>query len=351
MKIGVYALAKNEERHVFDWAESAADADVLVVTDTGSTDTTVQRLKAAGVTVATANVVPWRWDDAHNLSLNHLPADVDVCIRLDLDERLQPGWRAAIERAWTGQINNLRYRYVWSWADHPGGVPGLVFQCDRVHARRGYRWTGATHEGLSCWHGERHVAVAEGLEIWHYREPGKKHGTDLELLRIAVAEAPHDARMRWYLARECEYAGLPEAGAQFAKYLSMAGGSASERSYAYRAMHRLTGDESHLHRAAKEATWEPDAWERLAFIRYTQENWLECYGFAQAALAAPGPLSHATDPNVPARAADVGAIAAWRLGKRPEALQLAELAVARCPGDPRLAGNLAEIRTALEAAA
>jgi hypothetical protein len=351
MKIGIYALCKNEEQHVFDWAESTDGADVVVVTDTGSTDTTVQRLNAAGVKVATGYVCPWRWDDAHNLSLNHLPPDVDVAIRLDLDERLQPGWREAIERAWVDGVNNIRYRYVWSWADHPGGQPGLVFHCDRVHARHGFRWGGATHEGLVCWKGERQVAVVDGLEIWHYRDQGKKHGTDLELLRVAVAEAPHDARMRWYLARECDYQQLPEAAAQFAAYLKMPGGQATERSYALRALHRLTGEEAHLHKAASEAPWEADAWERLAFVRYQQQDWREVYGFAKAATEAPGPTTHATDPNVPTKALDLAAVAAWQLGKRPEALQLAEAAVARCPGDPRLQANVEAMRRQLEAAA
>ena len=351
MKIGIYALCKNEEKHVFDWAESTDGADVVVVTDTGSTDTTVQRLKAAGVTVATGYVCPWRWDDAHNLSLNHLPPEVDVAIRLDLDERLQPGWREAIERAWVDGVNSLRYRYVWGWQDYPGGRPGLTFFCDRVHARDGFRWTGSTHEGLVLWKGERNVAIAEGLEIWHYREQGKRHTTDLELLRVAVAEAPHDARMRWYLARECDYLGLAEAPAQFAAYLAMSGGTHTERSYALRTLYRLTGEEQHLHKAAKEAPWEPDAWAGLAQVRHDQGDWREAYGFAKVALEAPGPASHATDPNIPTRVSDVAARAARRLGLLPEALQLAEAALARWPEDDRLLAHLAEIRAEMEPAA
>ena len=350
MKIGVYALCKNEEKHVFDWAESAADADVLVVTDTGSTDTTVQRLNAAGVQVATGYVCPWRWDDAHNLSLHHLPPDVDVAIRLDLDERLQPGWRQALERAWVDGTNNLRYRYVWSWRDHPGGTPDLEFYCDRVHARHGFRWQGATHEGLVCWKGDRFVAIAEGLEIWHYRDQGKWHDTDLELLRVAVAEAPHDARMRWYLARQCDYLGLPEAAAQFAAYLKLPGGSPTERSYALRVLARLTGDESHLHRAAKEAPHEPDAWEKLAWTRYQQQDWREALGFARVAVEAPGPSTHASDPKARIKALDMGAVAAWNLGQRPQALQMAEAALASCPDDPRLRENVDKMRRELEAA-
>ena len=330
MKIGVYALCKNEEKHVFDWAESASGADVLVVTDTGSTDTTVQRLKAAGVTVATGYVCPWRWDDAHNLSLHHLPPDVDVAIRLDLDERLQPGWRQALERAWVDGTNNLRYRYVWSWKDHPGGQPDLEFFCDRVHARHGFRWTGATHEGLVCWKGDRKVAIANGLEIWHHRDQGKWHATDLELLRVAVAEAPQDARMRWYLARQCDYMGLPEAAAQFAAYLKLPGGSVTERAYALRVLARLTGDEAHLHRAASEAPHEPDAWERLAAARIAAGDYREALGFARVAVEAAGPSTHASDPNARARAGQIVAEAAQRLASGPDPLRPATGAVASC---------------------
>lgn len=345
MKIAVYALAKNERKHVDEWAASCADADVRVVTDTGSTDGTVEALTAAGVTVATGNVIPWRWDDAHNLSLYHLPADVDVAIRLDLDERLAPGWRAAIERAWTGGVNNLRYKYVWS--RHEDGREALVFLCDRVHARAGFRWTAPTHEGLTCWTGEKVAAVAEGLEIHHHRDPGKRHKSDLALLRVAVAEAPQDARAHWYLAREMQYEGMPEHAAAFAAYLKMPGGQATERAYALRALHAATGEERPLHQAAHECPGEPDAWERLALLRYNQGNYRECLAFAQAAIQANDPGTHATDPNARGRAYDLASIAAWELGQRPEALTLAREAMARLPGDDRVRNNVAAMERLL----
>ena len=345
MRIGVYALAKNEAKHVEAWAASCEQADVRVVTDTGSTDATVQLLERAGVTVARGYVCPWRWDDAHNLSMNHLPPDVDVCIRLDLDERLQPGWREAIEKAWTGEVNNLRYKYVWSWK--PDGGEGLVFMSDRVHARAGFRWTAATHEGLVCWTGEKRQAVAEGLVIHHHRDQGKKHVTDLRLLEVAVKESPHDARARWYYARELDYAGKPEAAAEFATYLRMPGGQVTERSYAMRRLYALTGEELHLHKAAAEAENEPDAWERLALVRYHQQNWVECLAFAESAIACTEVGTHATDPDAIGRAFDLASVAAWELGKRPEALRYAEHAAARLPADNRIKANVANMRQIL----
>lgn len=349
MKIAVYALAKNECKHALAWADSCAEADVRIVTDTGSTDGTQGILTQLGVTVVSGYVVPWRWDDAHNLSMQHVPPDVDVCIRLDLDERLQPGWRQAIERAWRDGVNNLRYKYVWSWK--PDGSEGLVFLSDRVHARSGFRWTAATHEGLVCWTGDKVQAMAEGLVIHHHRDQGKQHKTDLMLLEVAVREAPHDARARWYYARELEYAGRPEAAAEFAAYLRMPGGQLTERSYAMRRLYALTGEEIHLHRAAAEAGNEPDAWERLALARYHQKNWKECLAFAESAIACTDVGTHATDPFAKARAYDLASVASWELGNRPQALTYAAQAAAELPDDKRVKANVAAMRQILGQAA
>jgi len=349
MRIAVYALAKNEAKHAVEWAESCADADVRIVTDTGSTDGTQGILMQQGVTVCNGYVVPWRWDDAHNLSLNHVPPDVDVCIRLDLDERLQPGWRQAVETAWTGDVNQLRYRYVWSWTQD--GKPGLEFLCDRVHARHGFRWSAPTHEGLVCWTGDRVQAMAPGLEIHHHRDAGKKHKTDLELLRVAVREAPHDARANWYLAREMDYAGLPEAADAFLTYVKLPGGNPTEQAYAYRALWRLRSDESFLVQGAEASPDEPEAWQLLAFVHYCRKDWRKVIEYARKAIAANAPMTHASDPTAKTKAWDLLAVALWELGERPEALHAAREAVARCPDDPRLTGNVASMERILSVAA
>jgi hypothetical protein len=149
LRIGVYALAKNVAGFVDRWEQSCREADFRIVTDTGSEDDTVDRLQSLGVAVVRSSIVPWRWDDAHTQSLNNLPADVDVCIRLDLDETLVPGWRPIVEAYFSAgdqSPHKLTHRYEWG--------PGVQFSLDRVHVREGYRWTGATHEGLVRWRGE-----------------------------------------------------------------------------------------------------------------------------------------------------------------------------------------------------
>ena len=349
LRIGVYSLCRNEAHHVAAWEESCREADVRVVTDTGSDDGTDRLLRERGVDVRTGAPVPWRWDDAHNLSLMHLPADVDVCVRLDLDETLKPGWREIIEREWGKDgSNNLIYRYVYSF--RPDGTPQTVFHLDRVHARHGFRWQQATHEGLVCWNGEKRQRFAPGLEIHHHRDPGKVHKTDLTLLHVAVAESPHDARARWYLARELDFAGHPAAAAEFAAYLAMPGGTPTERSYALRVLARITQQEKYLHRAAAEAKNEPDAWERLALARHHAGDHEHCLTFALAAIEAKA-STHATDCHARARAHELACIALWRLGRQPEALPHARAAVAGFPGDERLATNLADMEAVCAAPA
>lgn len=49
MIITVYAIAKNEEKFAARWAASMREADNVVVLDTGSTDGTVEILKAAAL--------------------------------------------------------------------------------------------------------------------------------------------------------------------------------------------------------------------------------------------------------------------------------------------------------------
>ena len=43
-KIAVYAITKNEEKHVDRWVGSMGEADAIYVLDTFSTDKTVEKL-------------------------------------------------------------------------------------------------------------------------------------------------------------------------------------------------------------------------------------------------------------------------------------------------------------------
>ena len=341
MKVGIYALAKNESANVPTWEASCREADVRVVTDTGSTDDTVVLLEAAGVTVARGTPIPWRWDDAHTLSLVHLPADVDVAIRLDMDEVLDPGWREGLEADWTPETTKLRYWYHWS--------TDLKFIGDRVHSRAGYRWQGATHEGLVRWSGDEVQTRSDRLVIRHHRQPDKKHSSDLSLLRQAVRENPLDARMHWYLARELDYANDTECVEAYERYLRVPGGNPNERAYARRALARRQPEKEtrHLLAAMNESPLEPEVYVAVAEKAWAIGDPVGALYFArQAEACSPENMSHTSDPAAYADTApDIACSAAMRLGRYAEALKHAQEALRRNPDNPLHARNVRILAT------
>jgi hypothetical protein len=90
-KICVYAITKNESKFVEKWYESMKEADSIVVLDTGSTDDTVEKLRALGVRVEQKTYSPWRFDIPRNDAMELAPADCNILLSTDLDEVLEPG--------------------------------------------------------------------------------------------------------------------------------------------------------------------------------------------------------------------------------------------------------------------
>ena len=68
-RICVYAICKNEAQFVDRFMDSMREADDICVLDTGSTDDTVERLRARGACVEQKILAPWRFDSARNESL------------------------------------------------------------------------------------------------------------------------------------------------------------------------------------------------------------------------------------------------------------------------------------------
>ena len=344
LRIGIYALAKNEIQNVPRWEDSCREADVRVVTDTGSTDGTQLELEHRGVEVRRATISPWRWDDAHNAAMQGLPANLDLAIRLDLDEALAPGWREALEEIWTPGTTRARCRYEWA--------PGQVIWCDRIHGRQGFRWRVATHEWLHAWDGSPQLEKdLDRLLFIQRRAEGKKHGHDLSLLETAVAEAPGDARARWYLAREYGFAGKPleEQAACWDSYLALPGGNPHERAFALRQLASLRPSDArrYLVLAALESPAEPEAYLRLAYDAQEKADPAGALYWARFACQAPPQAeNHASEHAAyGAMPMEVAVQAAILLGRLEEARQFCRLGLSRRPDHPQLLEILADLET------
>ena len=344
LKIGIYAPALNESKNASAWADSCAEADCRVVIDTGSKDNTKQLLLDKGVTVYDVLISPWRFDDAYNIAMSLLPADIDVCICLHMDERLEAGWRDKLEQAWTPETTRLRYTYVWSWT--APGVPGRIWSGDRIHARRGLRWMGATHEGL-CARLPEVQSTCMDLRILHFPEHKSKSG-DLPLLLEAVRENPTDARMRAYLGRQYMYEGMKdECIRTYKEFLTMPCWNV-ERGLAMQNLASVDTDnrEYWLKLASIETPTHREPLVELSRYYYTQSNWNECYKYALRALTiVHNPMDYTcSDEAWGWLPHDLASISGWNLGLRQESLEHAQRAVAISPNDTRLQNNLEIIR-------
>ncbi len=365
LKVCVYAICKNEAQFVERWMASMREADLVVVTDTGSTDDTVDRLRAHGAVVHEEKIEPWRFDVARNASLANVPLDVDICVCTDLDEYFESGWREQLERAWRahkpvhpGPIARTG-RYLYNWSLKPDGSPDVQFTYFKVHDRIGFRWKCPVHEFLQ-YEGElpHESTFIPGMVLNHAPDPAKSRGNYLPLLEMAVREEPEDERMAYYLGREYLYAGQWDNCIKALEaYLKMPKATwDEERGAAMRwiaqAHWRLARErEARIwyFRAIAEALHMRDGYVEFARLCYQLGDWPMTLFLTEAALAITAKsgtyinMGYAWDETP----SDLAAIAAYRMGLLPRSLAHARAALAHAPQDARLKQNLEMIERAL----
>jgi hypothetical protein len=174
MRIAVYGIAKNEEKFVKRFLAGIQGADLVFFgVDVTSTDNTKQLLIDAGVTVIDINVSPWDFSKARNMVLDALPPDIDVCFSVDLDEVLSGGWTKVVRKYWRNGINQIKYKYIYSWKDDAMTEPLTIQQGFKIHARQGFRWTLPVHEYLDALVPTKEVYTEE-IVMYHYPDLKKE---------------------------------------------------------------------------------------------------------------------------------------------------------------------------------
>lgn len=279
-KICVYAICKNEEQFVDRWMDSVSEADNVYVMDTGSTDNTVSKLKERGAIVKTKIFNPWRFDVARNESLDMVPRDTDICVCVDLDEVIEPGWRDKLESIWKDDTTRLRYNYNWSFDSY--GKPSVNFYIEKIHSRNNYIWTHPVHEVLTFKGEKENYITTDLITVNHYPDYTKSRGSYLPLLELSVQECPDDDRNMHYLGREYMYYGRwNESIDTLIKHLNMKNATwkdercASMRfiSRCYKNLKRYDEAKMWLDKAIDEAPYLRDPYVEMALLQYHLENW------------------------------------------------------------------------------
>ena len=351
MKVVVYAIAKNEKSFARRWMESMAEADAVVVLDTGSTDGTPQLLRELGAQVTEEEITPWRFDTARNRSLELVPEDTDICVCTDLDEIFHPGWRALLEAAWRPGCSQAVYRYTWNFRED--GSEGVVFWYEKIHTRRGFRWTHPVHEVLE-WIGAGRPGpkvTVEGMQLDHRADPNKSRAQYLGLLELSVRESPEDDRNVHYLGREYYFRGRwDDCIRTLERHLSLKSATwADERAASMRYIAKAWKQKGRgdlavgwFYRAIAEAPHLREAYLELAMLLYEGQAWEGVVYFTGCALRIETrPKTYMTDAEAwGSLPYDLRAIGLYQTGRIREALAAAREAYALEPTNQRLRENV-----------
>jgi hypothetical protein len=354
LKIAVYAICLNEAQFVDRFVDSIADADLVVIADTGSTDGTVAAFKRRGIAPHAIAIKPWRFDHARNAALALIPDDVDICISLDLDELIMPDWRRVVEDAWRPPINHLMYTHAWT-----RDVTGLwqTHLDNRIHARHGFKWRFPCHETVQPDGVPDHIGIVRHLIIEHHPDPTKSRSLYLPLLELAVGEDPDSPRHAFYLGREyIFYERYDEALAELGRYLTIApahevGQACAARRLIARAREALEGPAAALdaYRIAAQAAPEVRGPQiDYAWKLYNAEQWAGCYATAVKAIELPELVAeYGCDSEFGVLPEDMASICGWRLGHQTQALIYGRQALAKAPGIDRIRLNVERMEQAL----
>lgn len=343
LKIAVYTITKNEEKFIKRYCETASLADQIVIIDTGSTDRTVEIAKECGAIVHKICISPWRFDTARTASLALLDEDVDVCVALDADEVLEPGWRDEIERLWVD--GTTRFKYVYDWGCD------IRFDCDKIHARKGYVWKFACHEWLiPDPRIEQRTVVSNKLIIRHLPDNTKSRGQYLDILQVDVKENPSGSRHSFYYARELTFCKRhEEAIEELKRYMELPSATwKEERSFAMRLLansYFAIGEKDKAMKWYKKAAeilpYRKEPWFALANFCYKTGSWKICHESALKCIETPSSTAWPVDAEVDGfQPYDLAAISAYRLGDIKSAVKYGNEALKMAPDDARLKENM-----------
>jgi len=291
LKICVYAISKNEEKFVKRWMKSVSEADEVYVLDTGSTDNTPKLLKELGAKVTIKEIKPWRFDVARNESLNLVPENCDICVCIDIDEVISPGWRNKLESLWKKGVNHLRYNY--NWSHDKNNKPLINFYIEKIHSRKNFKWTHPVHEVLKYTGNKEVWLTTDEITVDHYPDNTKSRSSYLPLLELSVKENPEDDRNMHYLGREYMfYKKYNEAIDTLIKHLSLKSATwkdercASMRfiSRCYKHLKRYEESRMWLDKAIEEAPYLRDPYIERAILEYELNNWHEVKKYCLEAL-------------------------------------------------------------------
>lgn len=218
-----------------------------------------------------------------------IPEDFDICVSLDLDEVMRPGWKENILKVWNDNTTRLHYTYNWLIENN---VAKISFYSDKIHKRKGAFWVNPVHE-IVKFHEPETIVTTDDVIIDHYPDKNKSRKSYLPLLELSIKEDPQNDRNMHYLGREYMYYGKwNDAIDTLIKHLKMKSATWSDERCAsmrfiarcYKNLQRYDEALMWLEKAIKEAPHLRDSYAEIALLYYSLEDYKMVIYYANKAL-------------------------------------------------------------------
>jgi tetratricopeptide (TPR) repeat protein len=303
-----------------------------------------------GIDVVNLNIIPFRFDDARNAALSHIPHDIDYCLSLDLDEVVFGDLHEAFQTV-PREVTRLKYPFVHRW--NPDGTAARTHIASKIHARSGYRWINPVHEMLTNYSGEE-LEHNLKIEIHHHPDDSKSRSSYLDLLEIACKEQKDSSQLHFWLGREYLIHGRKEQAIDGLKFFLEKFPEAwgPEIAFAQIYLGDLVEKDRlyYLELSVKTAPYLRETWLKLADFYLQNKDWEKCRTAAlEASKLTFKPEIYLVDLNawVGPKCYDLIALCSHFLGENLKAIEYGEKALDLNPDDNRLRNNLSAYRRTL----
>lgn len=201
-KISAVLIVKNEQKVLKRCLKSVKDCDEIVILDTGSTDRTVAIAQEMGARVKISEpVIPFHFANARNSA--HDLASNDWILAIDADEVLRSGMltkiRAAIKEEETKEALDRVSAFNITFTDR-----GASTRKKKIYRKSVWNWKWRVHEQLYPLGTDVKEGILESVVFEHLPEADKsrRHGQNIELLKITIKETPEYIRAWKHLGQE-----------------------------------------------------------------------------------------------------------------------------------------------------
>lgn len=201
-KISAVMIALNEEKVIGRCIKSLTGFDEIVVLDTGSTDKTLEVARKHGAAVYMRQPQsPFHFAEARN-EANAL-AQNDWVLSIDCDEVLRAGAIRKIRHAIEEHPEATSFKVTFIDQPAGGGTKVVSILKRKIYRKSAYTWKLRVHEELEPTQTQFPIDLPiVAMEHLPVADKSKRHGQNIELLKLCVKENPEHARAFKHLGQE-----------------------------------------------------------------------------------------------------------------------------------------------------